>query len=70
MKDDCRNETRCRALSVTCDYLSLHDDGATGPSLMVHAALTGMLRLLVFASSLAAFAVGTFLYIRFVRRLI
>ena len=68
--NDHRDGTRCRALSVTCEHPSLYDDGVTGPGLMVQGALTRALRLVVFVSSLAVFAVGTFLYIRFLRRLI
>ena len=68
--DERRNGNRCRVLSLTCEYPSLCDEGATGPGLMVHGFLTMILRAILFASSLAAFAVGTFLYVRYLRRLI
>jgi hypothetical protein len=48
----------------------MHENGETGPGLMIHGALTGILRLLAFAASLAAFAVGTFLYVQYVRRFV
>ena len=68
MIDNCRNETRCRVLALTREELSLYDDSATGPGLIVQGACTTILRLLVFASSLAVFAAGTFLYVQYVRR--
>jgi hypothetical protein len=68
MMDHNRNDIRCRALSITCKYPLSHHDGATGPDLMVHGALTRILRLFVFASSLAVFAVGMFLYVQYLRR--
>ncbi|MFC1671553.1 hypothetical protein ACFL01_00305 [Planctomycetota bacterium] len=48
----------------------MEDHLPTGPDLMVQGACTTILRLMLFASSLAVFAVGTFLYLHYVRRVI
>jgi hypothetical protein len=68
--DECRNENRCRVSTLTCDCLPLCDNGETGPGLMIHGALTRILRLLAFAASLAAFVAGTFFYVQYVRRFV
>ncbi len=68
MRDEHRDMTRCRALALTREYPPLNDADVTGPGLAVQGACNTILRMVLFASSLAVLALGTFLYLQYLRR--